>query len=207
MAPPVNEDLNMKKDFLLYITFHVAMTALVAGCGDQDPGGGMQSASMLSLVNGQLVSDSSATLVRTAGEIRHSVRTTATPGDAYTVWLCGFNRPEECSGAGNATPSCTFPELDTGVGDSFCQVSGGQVAGPDGSVFIEDVVSGDYQGEIILGAGVSNYLGAEIALILRSHGPALSDDPAALEAQLTTFNGGCPPNTCQDEQLAGYPGL
>jgi hypothetical protein len=44
---------------------------------------------------------------------------------------------------------------------------------------------------------------AEIHLVVRSHGPA-SADPAVLQQQLTTFNGGCPPNTCMNVQAAPH---
>jgi hypothetical protein len=43
---------------------------------------------------------------------------------------------------------------------------------------------------------------SEIHLVLRSHGPAMVDNPQVLQEQLSSFNGGCPPNTCGNLQAS-----
>ncbi|MBI3245111.1 MAG: hypothetical protein HYZ50_01245 [Deltaproteobacteria bacterium] len=53
------------------------------------------------------------------------------------------------------------------------------------------------------GMGLLNAKKAEIHLVVRTHGLA-STDPAVLQLQLTTFNGGCPPNTCVNVQVAPH---
>jgi hypothetical protein len=42
---------------------------------------------------------------------------------------------------------------------------------------------------------------AEIHMVIRTHGTA-STDPAVLTQQLTTHDGGCPPNTCSNIQVS-----
>ena len=81
----------------------------------------------------------------------------------------------------------------------------GQIAGDDGTVdFGMFRAVGDPSGK---SEGTAEALErpfkAEIHLAIRSHGPA-SADPAVLHEQLTTFNGGCPPNTCMTVQLAPH---
>ena len=77
----------------------------------------------------------------------------------------------------------------------------GLVVGDDGeATFIGTRYEGDsnvihrgYPG------GIINSYKAEYHLIVRSHGPVI---PELIAEQLSSLNGGCPPNTCQDLQLS-----
>jgi hypothetical protein len=50
--------------------------------------------------------------------------------------------------------------------------------------------------------GLTDAASAEIHLVVRSHGSAALDDPAMLEAQTSTFMGGCETLGCEDVQFA-----
>ena len=121
---------------------------------------------------------------------------------AVTTWWVIFNNPEKC-----ATQPCALSDL-------FVEKVKGCVWHATGSV------SNASNGEVILVAslykmlpsaaanlcligsqGLQNASGAEIHLIVRSHGARL-DDPDQFVAQVATFNGGCSVNLCEDVQFA-----
>lgn len=120
-----------------------------------------------------------------------------TPTGIYSVWLCGFNDPSQC-----ADTPCRTQDLMAGIGDGFCQWGGAAIADDESGSFAIRGRS-DVTPEVILGNGLTNISGAEIHLILRSHGFGLKGDK--LWAALTSFDGGCPPNLCVDEQIAVFP--
>jgi hypothetical protein len=80
----------------------------------------------------------------------------------------------------------------------------GQIAGEDGTAdFGAFRAVGDPSGraeELGTAMALRQPLQAQIYLVVRSHGQALNG--AALQAQLSMFNGGCPPNNCDDVQIA-----
>jgi hypothetical protein len=49
-----------------------------------------------------------------------------------------------------------------------------------------------------------NGFGAEVHLVVRTHGRILAQDIAA---QLSQFLGGCPPNSCDNVQAAAFPSV
>jgi hypothetical protein len=85
----------------------------------------------------------------------------------------------------------------------------GRVVGPDGALDIGAfrAVGDTAGGENFFpfptpNPGLLDPKGAEIHIVIRTHGPALLGDPAALAAQLSSFNGGCPPNMCGNVQVS-----
>ena len=50
--------------------------------------------------------------------------------------------------------------------------------------------------------GLTDAAAAEIHLVVRGHGPAAIHDPEMLEAQTSTFMGGCETLGCVDVQFA-----
>jgi hypothetical protein len=82
--------------------------------------------------------------------------------------------------------------------------TGGVVVGPDRKVvFGAFRAVGDITGarpNFGTGNGILKPLTAEFHIVARSHGVANLMDPVALEQQLTTFFGGCPPNPCTNLQ-------
>ena len=124
------------------------------------------------------------------------------PGYVYTAWLGVFNNPKRC-----ATSPCTPADFANPAVQGSVIYGSGQIAGDDGSVdFTVFRAVGDTTGVVPgigTGMGVLNAKRAEIHLVVRTHGPA-DADPAVLQEQLTTFNGGCPPNTCVNVQAAPH---
>jgi len=119
------------------------------------------------------------------------------PGNAYTAWFAVFNNPKAC-----ATNPCTGDDLATPRVRGVVLNATGQIAGADGTAdFGAFRAVGDPSGraeELGTAMALEKPLTAQIFLVVRSHGPASHDD-AVLQAQLSMFNGGCPP--CDDVQI------
>lgn len=119
------------------------------------------------------------------------------PGEAVTAWWVFFNDPKDC-----ATSPCTAADLANAEAEPSLVYATGRVVGADGTAdFGAFRAVGDATGAVS-GAGLLNAFKAEIHLVVRSHGAALMDDPQALAAQLSGFNGGCPPNACANIQVS-----
>ncbi len=124
------------------------------------------------------------------------------PSGAYTNWWVIFNRPEFCSAGG-----CGMKDFPQNGGNPNVQASvlwaAGRVADANGHATFSGNLTADgtVPGFVIFGPGLLNP-SAEIHIIVRSHGPALTG--ADLEAQLTTPKGGCTinPQPCPVDQQA-----
>lgn len=167
----------------------------------------VQNVSLLDLVNSGTVAGSTGTLTRTATGIASTVSTSnLSPGAAYTMWWVIFNNPEFCVGGcgeddffnPTVNASAFFADGEViglnGLGNFSAQVGIGQLPNPN---------------QVLFGNGLFNPLTAEVWNVVRDHGPA-SSDLALLNAQLTTFNGGCTLTPgdglfpCLDEQSAVF---
>lgn len=126
-----------------------------------------------------------STLRRTDRGVRSVIRTTGlVRGDAHTVWAVVFNHPEACDGP------CDGPDLaNPEVGGASVRVTGRVVPAPRAT----------FAGELQAGEALTNPRGAEIHLIVRTHGPVIR---GLRHEQITTLNGGCPPNACANVQVA-----
>ena len=85
--------------------------------------------------------------------------------------------------------------------------TGGRIIGADGAATYGAFRAvGDVTGArpgVGTGNGLVDTKRAEIHIVVRSHGPALLGDPAALAEQLNLFFGGCPPNTVRESSDVG----
>ncbi|MBI3802042.1 MAG: hypothetical protein HY268_34370 [Deltaproteobacteria bacterium] len=118
------------------------------------------------------------------------------PGNVYSFWVTAFNNPKKC-----ATTPCSAADVPNPEVQVSITFGSSQIAGEDGTVdFTAFRAVGDLTG-VYLGPGLLKPYKAQIHLVVRSHGPA-SADPAVLQQQLTMFNGGCPPNTCMNAEVA-----
>ena len=147
-------------------------------------------------ITGEIVGTS--TLHRNSSGITVNFKTTdLTPGYAYTLWWVIWNNPGECltpNGCGDpddidfVNPDVSVDLLyaaghvvgKSGVGN----FSGRLNAGDDSKSIMESVIGLPSGGGIHSG----NTFGAEVHLVLRSHGPAV---PELVDEQIGGYLGGC----------------
>ncbi|MDN3667768.1 hypothetical protein QWY93_19515 [Echinicola jeungdonensis] len=115
-------------------------------------------------------------------------------GNAYTIWFVIFNAPENCATSPCGEPDIFNPETMTDV--SF---GGGNIAGNSSITISGHKKVGDLSGSAmpffndLLGLdipifGLIDPWGAEVHLVLRSHGPKV---PANMPDLINSFDGGC----------------
>lgn len=155
------------------------------------------------LMGGAEVPGTGSILVRTKDGVGATLHTSGlTPGHVYTLWFTVFNNPKKC-----ATTPCSVPGDLMNPDVRGVVLSGaGQIAGDDGTVDLGAFravgdPSGKAEGPPATAEALENARKAEIHLAVRAHGLVL---PAMLDEQLTTFNGGCPPNMCVTVQAAPH---
>ncbi|MCI0421262.1 MAG: hypothetical protein L0312_18890 [Acidobacteria bacterium] len=157
---------------------------------------------VIAVSNGSVVPGTGTILVRTRDDVFATMHTSGlTSGTAVTFWWGFFNNPRHC-----ATRPCTAADFANPAVQGSVVNAGGKIIGADGTATFgafRDV--GDTTGVapgIGVGLGLLNPLRAEIHLVTRTHGPAMLDDQQVLSQQLSMFNGGCPPNTCANQQAS-----
>ena len=110
-----------------------------------------------------------------------------------TAWWVVFNNPESCEG------SCAGSDLSNPDVEGSIMVTNGTVVGPDGNAtFTASLNEGDVSGVDTAhaglpgaGIGLADASKGEVHIVMRTHGPALSEGDPQQAEQLTTFNGGC----------------
>lgn len=137
------------------------------------------------------------------------------PGHAVTLWWVVFNHPELCTN-GALGLRCGEGDLLLFGGDAGIEgtvlYGAGHIVGPDGAGhFGVYLASGDTTRVLGEGPGLSDPLGADIHLVVRTHGPV---QPGLFAEALSTFGGGCdeaPEGTgtpgdyaCADLQFAAH---
>ncbi len=155
----------------------------------------------------------SATLDRDDIGVRVEIETSSlVPGDALTVWWVIFNNPDAC-----AAPVCALSDFGTAdVNVAVLHATGGVADGagdatfraflPLGLIRLNRTETGRERHRF--GAGLQNPKGAEIHMIIRTHGPASASVPERIE-QMSTFGGLCDPgpmDPCADVQAAIFLG-
>ncbi len=135
-------------------------------------------------------------LVRTDGGVGYNLRTLElVPGHAISIWWVIFNNPEECDGdCGIEDLFVDYPVDLTPNPDVNPAVmsAGGHVVGGSGRAgFAGHLIEGQITTEhpaFLDGPGLTDARGAEIHLVVRSHGPLV---PAEMPGLIHTFEGGC----------------
>jgi len=147
---------------------------------------------------GSVVPGTGSILVRTKEGVGATVHAFGlVPGNVYTLWWGIFNNPKKC-----ATNPCSPADLPNPDVQAVVLWGSGQIAGDDGTAdFGAFRAVGDPSGQAGLGTAMAleEPLKAQIHLAVRSHGSVI---PGMLSDQLSTFNGGCPPNMCMNVQVA-----
>ena len=142
-----------------------------------------------------VVPGSSSMLVRNDNGVTGTVHTDGlTAGNAYTMWFVVFNNPGACVGG------CGADDLGRAGVQASVVFGTGHVVGGEGNNFAGWLGVGDTDGAIS-GPGLLHPRTAEIHLIIRNHGAAI---PGLIDEQISSFNGGCPPNTCGNVQAAAH---
>lgn len=159
-------------------------------------------------------------LNRTRNELWASVQVTDLDQDsAFTLWAVIFNRPGECTTNPAGPVRCSATDLMAVPNPARASAFnvGAFVTGEDGTANINiHIRSGaPPDGAFVLwgngglndngvdpGLRKGNGFGAEVHLVIRTHGEIIPD---AIAAQLSMINGGCPPNTCVNVQVATFP--
>ena len=153
---------------------------------------------------GQIIPGAGSQMVRAKDGVFMTFHTQGlTPGTVATAWWVFFNNPKAC-----ATSPCLVADLLTNpASEPSLLYAAGRIVGPDGALDIgsfravdDTTGSESFPPFPTPNPGLLDSKRAEIHVVIRTHGPALTG--AALAQQLTTFNGGCPPNTCGNVQVA-----
>jgi len=143
------------------------------------------------------VDGASGKLMRFDDRIELTLETTQlTPGHAYTIWIFVFNDPSQC-----AMSPCAGDDFENeDVGVSLLPPLGAIADDTGTATFSGTLRAGDSEG-VFFGPGLVDPINAEVSLTVRTHGPQVPDQ---LEVQLTTLDGGCPPNECTDVQDVSF---
>jgi len=182
----------------------------------------------------EVVDGARAGLLREVDAIRTRTHTAElTHRDVLTLWWIVFNHPEYCEHGDGELAACgegdlfDGPEGPTGV-DPSCVYADGSLVGGNGTARFHDRLRvGDVRDSCIdffVAAvdglegedyGLINPAGAEVHLVVRSHGPTI---PGMVSEQRSTFAGGCQeflmphegeeelePGQCRDEQFVVFP--
>lgn len=162
--------------------------------------------SLFWFADGAEVEGSQAGVLRTADALRVRTHTNGLPhGHVMTLWWVIFNHPEHCEHGVDGlrcgeADLFDGPDGPTGVAPS-CVFAGGSIVGGNGQARFNDRLTiGENRDsciEFFVDAvpalagqdhGLMNPEGADVHLVVRSHGPIL---PGQVPEQRGTFAGGC----------------
>lgn len=195
------------------------------------PSGQMTSA-VFTFADGEVVDGATARLVRGADTLSTRTDTRSLDhGHVVTLWWVIFNHPEHCE-HGQGGLACgegdlfDGPEGSTGVEPSCVFADGSIVGGNGHGRFADRLAVGearnsciDFFVDVVDGLdgtdyGLTNPAGAEVHLVVRSHGPRI---PGSVAEQRNSFAGGCEDfldagathelesGECSDLQFALFP--
>jgi hypothetical protein len=147
-----------------------------------------------------------SSLVRTDQGVSMTVRATGlTPGHAHTIWFVAFNDPGACTDG-----ICDVQDVLANRGVPAVRFGAGHVIGDSGQAnFAGHLAAGNTGGPPCAagpalgscGPGLLDARTAVVHLVIRTHGAAI---PELVNDQISSFNGGCPPNACANVQFAEH---
>lgn len=166
---------------------------------------------------GVVVTGADATLVRQPDGASFTFTGTGlAAGNAHTIWFVAFNNPAGCTSpvmdGGVLISLCGLPDLGNAAAQATAVWGAGHVVGGSGMatlggrVAVGDTSGCDALGRLPCNGGLTDPQGAEIHLVLRTHGPAIPD---LVNEQIHSFNRGCEagePNVglCRNVQFAAF---
>ncbi|MEM7023627.1 MAG: hypothetical protein AAF637_13700 [Pseudomonadota bacterium] len=147
--------------------------------------------------------DGTSTLIRSRDGASFTLDTRHLRKNApYTIWWVVFNKPQACE----EPYACGAVDLDNPAVETGLFWATGRLADRHGqATFAAEIDVGELpteEGQLPHPVAVNPLTDpkrAEIHLVVRGHGRKRG---AHLEAQLTTLNGGCPPNDCGNVQFS-----
>ena len=189
----------MKRSLILSIV--LSALALATGVSAQKDSSGNVKTSIKKVTvfgSSTVIPAAGSTVSRNNDGVYWNISTSSlTPGEVVTLWVAFFNYPFYCD---QTVPGCTPSDLNNAAVQGSLQYGGGAIVGPNGRADFSGYLSvGDNTGAYIgppftsipnPAPGLLNPKGADVHLVIRRHGPA-SSDPAILQAQLSSFGGGC----------------
>lgn len=150
----------------------------------------------------------SSRLTRTDRGASATLETTSlTPGDAVTLWWVVFNDPNGCQAGIPNVSRCGPDDAHAGRGGVSLMHAAGRIVDEGGTAEYGAHARVGDRSRALAGPGLVNPRGAEVILVLKSHGQKI---PHLVSDQLRTFAGGCtdqsdaPPST--PPELLGEPG-
>lgn len=183
---------------LLLAALTLTLTALAAAPG-QAANHGASSTSDIAAFADPATTVGRSHLVRTDRGALATFRTSDLPAsEALTLWWVVFNDPSGCTGPcgedeifvdGDPQQGLNWPGI--AAADIVAGYADGTVSDAKGRAFMKAAVqTGGAVDEIIFGDGpiLKDSIGAEIHLVVRSHGPAI---PGLVDVQTGSYAGGC----------------
>jgi hypothetical protein len=197
----------------------VLAAALIVAPAAQSVPAGSSTSDVWWFATGKAVDGASSKLVRTGSGVSLSLRTRElAAGDAVTVWWVVFNHPDQCEGEAGSPLRCAEADLFNPDVSASVQYAGGHVVGGSGRYAVgshlsEGSTAGCALGDLLC-TGLIDARRADVHLVVRTHGPALTE---FLPRQFNSFGAACGnveprfggggPNTCEDLQFAAHETL
>ncbi|UCH27082.1 MAG: hypothetical protein JSV66_05415 [Trueperaceae bacterium] len=203
---------------LIYLLTVIALTFSAQGLAQGPMLEMEQAAAMVDTAPVQYFSDASevrgawSKLIRLDNGIAVEVHTSdLEEGFTYTVWWVIFNTPSGCSpdpAVDASTPACGEDDVFNADGEmdpnpdvnlSVAWATGNIVGESGMATFSAYLQKGHAPGEVLTGSGLTDPRGAEVHMVVRSHGRA-SVYRNALYQQLNSFEMTC--RVCEDYQFS-----
>lgn len=168
---------------LFSMVLALAMTVPAWGAG----AAGWETSAVFAFSDGEMIEGADARLTRTDSGVSYNLRTAElVKGHAVSVWWVIFNNPDACDG------DCAVEDLFVDDVMAAVQSGGGHSVGGSGKAGLaghlgEGEVTNEhpaFQG----GPGLLDARGAEIHLVVRSHGPV---QPGNNHQMYNSFEAGC----------------
>jgi len=205
-------------------------TAIAAGAAialfggvSANASGAHQTSSMYSFADASIIANTEAELTRMGGGLHVTVNSVGlTAGNALTAWFVVFNSPENCSDAecgendifnmddaggfilnADGSPPMNMDMIE--AANISVHRADGLIIDVDGNAqFMGSLVVGDVS-EAVFGGGLVDANVAEVHIVLRDHGAAIT---GSTDEMVNALSGGCseawPNEPCTDVQFAVF---
>lgn len=172
------------------------VAAVAAGLGDGKSAAGASAERSTSpvlrladVLGGSPVPVGASTLVRNDNGLSARLDTTALPsGHIVTLWWVVFNDPDGCRAGIPSVSNCGPADTHLGRGGVSLLRATGRIANDDGAARYGAHLRIRDTSRALSGDGLLDTRGAEVILVLKTHGPKLR---GLVSEQLHTFAGGC----------------